>query len=331
MHCSGGLIIYIFTLPDYLKTMKRKIIKLGQATYVLSLPSKWIRQFDLKQGDYLEVEETERNLIAGPEKVLKKSSIQFDLRKGNSELLEAYLLTAYRQGYDQIEFLHEPAIAEYRAKNKRLKTTKFLQDLVNLNLIGTEIIEQSEQRTVVKDLGGATPENAEQVFQRTLYLLKALAADCLEALKKRDREVLASLEIRQKNIKKFLLYYERLINKKAISKEKAGPILQLISRLENISASYKRLAAEVLRTNTFYSPALLEILGRVNNSLQKLVSLCLEFNQGKCLEFLSEREELWDEIYQFKPRGIDHLAFLYLGPLLLNIKKAVEYRFSTEL
>ena len=39
--------------------MKRKIIKLGQATYVMSIPSKWIRENDLDKGDYIDVSEEE--------------------------------------------------------------------------------------------------------------------------------------------------------------------------------------------------------------------------------------------------------------------------------
>ncbi len=311
--------------------MKRKIIKLGQATYVMSLPSAWIRKFDLKQGDYLEVEEAERTLVVASEKQVKNAAVKFDLRKVNSDLIESFILGAYRQGYDEIELIHEPQCAGYKSKDK-LSTLNLIQEIVNINLIGTEIIEQSQQRTVIRDLGGTSEDNAENVFQRALYLLKALAADCFEALAKKDIAVLESMEQRQRNIKKFLLYYERLVNKKTLSKEKSSVTIQLVSRIEEISGSYKHLAAETLRKRSFYNPSTLDILKEINVSLFTMVSLCLEFNQIKYYEFLLDREKIWEKIYNPPSvKGIDYLAFFDYGPLMLNIKKALQYRFSLEI
>ncbi len=310
--------------------MKRKIIKLGQATFVMSLPSAWIRKFDLKQGDYLEVEEAERTLVVASEKQIKNAAIKFDLRKVNSDLVESFVLGAYRQGYDEIELVHEPQCLEYKSK-KKLSTTKLIQEIVNVNLVGAEIIEQSSQRTVIRDLGGSSGENVDNVFQRSLHLLKMNARDCLNALKNKDLEVLSSMELRHKNMKKFLLFYERLINKKTLSKEKSTPIQQLTARLVDISASYKHLADEVVRTGKFYSPIILDVLEKLDASLAQVVSACLEFNQAKYIDFVSEREQLWEKIYQLKLTGVDYLSLLCIGPLLLNLKKAMLYRFSMEI
>jgi len=68
--------IYLYILETFiynfilLTHMKRKIIKLGTATLVVSLPSKWTKKFNLKSGNDLELEEANSNLII---EVLKKS------------------------------------------------------------------------------------------------------------------------------------------------------------------------------------------------------------------------------------------------------------------
>ena len=37
--------------------MKRKIVKQGSATMTISLPATWIKKFNLKVGDELEIDE----------------------------------------------------------------------------------------------------------------------------------------------------------------------------------------------------------------------------------------------------------------------------------
>ncbi len=48
--------------------MRRKVVKLGPATLVVSLPSKWTKKFSINAGDELEMEEHNKNLIISTEK-----------------------------------------------------------------------------------------------------------------------------------------------------------------------------------------------------------------------------------------------------------------------
>ena len=58
--------------------MKRKIIKLGPATLVISLPSKWIKQTHVKPGDEIELEEIDNNLVIKAEESKKINKIFLD-------------------------------------------------------------------------------------------------------------------------------------------------------------------------------------------------------------------------------------------------------------
>ena len=192
--------------------MKRRIIKLGQATYVTSLPSKWIRQFHLEKGDYLELEEKGNSLILSTQKNTSVSEVTLDLKKVNTRLIATLVQSVYILGYDRMVLLHDPVIHEYKT-GKKVKATEFLQTLLNKRFVGAEIVEQMETKTVVMDLGGVSEQTSDQVFNRIIFLTKALTQDCLQAIKDNNQEVLSSIPFRTDNINRFLIYYQRLIAK----------------------------------------------------------------------------------------------------------------------
>jgi len=63
--------------------MKRKVSKVGPATLMITLPSKWCKENSIKQGEELDVEIDEnRNLIVERNKREKKvKEISIDLNK----------------------------------------------------------------------------------------------------------------------------------------------------------------------------------------------------------------------------------------------------------
>ena len=81
--------------------MKRKLVKQGAATMMISLPSKWIRENKLEKGDEIEVSEQEGNLIIG-RAAKSKGEITLSLDGDNRKDIFNILSHAYRNGYDKI-------------------------------------------------------------------------------------------------------------------------------------------------------------------------------------------------------------------------------------
>src|SRR3989338_7296591 len=116
--------------------MKRKIIRLGKTTLVASLPTKWTREFNLNRGDYLDVEERNGELILSAKKVVKETEKNLDFTKTNNTLLVMInLQEAYYAGFNTISIIHNPELEDYSTK-KKIKTTKFLQQLIGDRFIG---------------------------------------------------------------------------------------------------------------------------------------------------------------------------------------------------
>ena len=51
--------------------MKRKIVKQGAATMTVSLPTSWIKKFDLRQGDSIDVQEIGKSLVMTTESQIR--------------------------------------------------------------------------------------------------------------------------------------------------------------------------------------------------------------------------------------------------------------------
>lgn len=285
--------------------MKRKIIKLGQATYVLSLPSPWIRENQLEKGDYLDVDEEEGTLRLSPPQAKKGKTIQLDIRKLADKLANGNLVMAYSAGYDTIEVLHEPTIDVYTypsMEGKKQRTTEFLQFIVHNKLTGMEIVEQSDRRTVIKDLGaGVSEESAQNVFQRLLFLLTNQVKEVEKVLVNGNAEQLRSLSPTFLNIRRFLLYYTRLISLTPQSKNELRIRMSLITHFNRLNSSYKSMVnLSLKRKKIIFSKPALRALQLMNVHLEEVRNLCLDFTYEKSSRFLNNRETMWNQLLEEK-------------------------------
>ena len=85
--------------------MKRRVIKHGPS-FIVSLPSKWVQQCNVKKGDELEVEEKGKTLIVSTTVVRSDLSITKDVSGLIPRLVDRFLARAYQKGYDRIDLIH---------------------------------------------------------------------------------------------------------------------------------------------------------------------------------------------------------------------------------
>ncbi len=302
--------------------MKRKVIKLGQATYVLSLPNKWVREQQLEKGDYIEVDEQEGDLLLQVQKKPQRKAISLNFRKLNSKLSRAYLETAYLLGFDPIEIMHDPQMPLYlsppRSNAQRsMCSADLMQQMVNDEFVGAEIVEQSAQRTVIKDLGGGMDEESmDNVFHRVLFLLNTIAKETLRALREKDTVALESLLSQTKIAHKLILYYSRLLFGSKMDRPELMIRGNVVMNLRFINATYKVILRETLRTRNYYARESLNMFEEVTKNMEGMVSLLLKFDSTRALEYLAAREVLWKKIHHLKARGKDYLLYWQLGALM---------------
>ena len=83
--------------------MKRRLVKQGTATLMISLPSKWIQANNLNKGDEIDIEELENSLFISQHSKSKKQSTIINLTNLTESSIRTSIVNAYRSGFDIIE------------------------------------------------------------------------------------------------------------------------------------------------------------------------------------------------------------------------------------
>ena len=142
--------------------MKRKIIKLGQATYVMSLPSKWIRENHLVKGDYLECDVDKERVILSTKKIVNKDpDLSLDLRNYNRRTTTIALHQAYRKGFDIIRVRF--------GSQEQLKT---IRKVTKDTLLGFEVVKEEKDNCVLQNIAEPSAEKYQIIVRKMMLLIK---------------------------------------------------------------------------------------------------------------------------------------------------------------
>ena len=83
--------------------MKRKLVKQGAATLMVSLPSKWAKQNKLGKGDEVDVFQRDNALMLTPESVSSKREVEIEIGSETESSVRTIITNTYRMGYDRIK------------------------------------------------------------------------------------------------------------------------------------------------------------------------------------------------------------------------------------
>lgn len=312
--------------------MKRRIIKLGTTTLVASLPSKWVRQFDLKAGDYIDVSERNKDLLLSTEKAIAVQEKIIDCRKLMTRLVEEYLVAAYILGYHTIEILHEPRIREYKTK-KMIKSTEFLQGLLR-HFVGVEIVEQSETRTVIKELAAVSPDELMVTLRRIFLLIKELGISLGSALETRDRESLLGMSARHENVRKFLIYFMRVLNKQGYSDfSKTNNMFVVADNLWFIATTYKVVSEDALAFKRPFSKKAVTAFKTLGDAFVRFSEMFFNFKPETAYQLMELRENLIDVFFaeRSKMSAEDATLYSHIGAIVGHLMHLIRMKFALEL
>ncbi|MBS3149818.1 phosphate uptake regulator PhoU [Candidatus Woesearchaeota archaeon] len=230
----------------------RKIIKFGKSSYVVSLPSDWIKKNNIKKGDQIFFEESSNNALIfkinnTPNKIIKK---KININSTNKSLIdiERLIISYYVKGYNTF------AIIDNNMATRSKKIKAILQ-----NLIGLEILEQTQKRLEAKDLTDINAISIEGLIKRMDIIIRSMMEDsvnCLSYNKKEIENAIQSINDRDNDVNRltflgyrvlrFYFNYPHLINNKNLSNQKIFLNLTAIDNLEKIADTIKR------RTRLYY-------------------------------------------------------------------------------
>jgi phosphate uptake regulator len=232
--------------------MRRKLVKQGVATMMVSLPSKWIKQQKLKKGDEIEISETDGSLLIttsqrGEVALKKEVSIPTP-----EDYMNRLIDMPYVQGYDEIVVHFDDA----RVMDSVVKETQ--------RLLGMEVVRQSATGCVIKNVAEAMEQEFDNIFRRLFLLVKSMAEDSIKAAKAKDYEKLKNIADLERMTHKYALFCMRMLNKYGYKKEKDTHfVFNTVYSLLQVAQHYEDLCKHIAATKEKIDPATMEFFKQI--------------------------------------------------------------------
>ena len=156
----------------------RKVQKTGGSSYIVSLPKEWIDTHNIKSKDTLGIlSQPDGNLLITPninmEDFVKEKHFEIDEVTDPNYLLRL-LIGSYIMGYN---------IIKVESSKRFLPEIRNVINTFTQIAIGPEIIEETSQRILIKDLLNPKEMPFENTIRRMYVLAQDMHEDALRALK----------------------------------------------------------------------------------------------------------------------------------------------------
>jgi len=280
--------------------MKRKVVLHGPSTLTVSLPTTWVKKFNIKKGDELEVEEQGRELKISTERDFTLDKKEFNI--GDLEkLVRVYITSSYVQGCDEISI-----------KYKDISQVEKIRDFISRELIGFEIVKQNKDGCLIKNLATPNKDEFNIALRRIFLLLIDFSDECLDAIQKDDTKRLKNMWLMDCNINKFTNYCLRLLTKTGHINHKKIPLYYyFVKSLEEIADRYEDLCKFHLNNNKKASKEFISILKEINNHLNEFYNLFYKYDEKKIEILISELKLVNNKILNSKEKLSTNLHSIY--------------------
>lgn len=143
--------------------MKRKLVQQGEATLMVSIPSKWIKDNDLQKGDTIDIQEIENNLLLSKDIQGRKKETHLDLKSSTESAVRVPIVNAYRSGYDLVH-IHFQNHTQYT----------LLQRILKEYIFGFELVQKGEKECTIENITEPSPEQFDILLQKIFDNTKSL-------------------------------------------------------------------------------------------------------------------------------------------------------------
>lgn len=266
--------------------MKRKIVKLGEQTLVVSLPSSWLKEQGLTKGDELEATIAEQKLVLTPPvKKAGSQSIQLDIKDVDERTLRWQVSSLHKQGFDEIVVI-----------NYTDEQYKVIEDLITNLFLGFIVKDKTKLRIVIGQVALVDAAEFDATLRRVFRLLEAALQDLETAFLKGDKELLAKQLDYEHDNNKLTNFCERLLNKSLTQKEKGHFWYVLVWNLEKILDNNKYIAQQY---SELHLPSLSNTTKRLFTHLRSYATYYYEcfydFSFKKLVALSQQKSELEKE------------------------------------
>jgi phosphate uptake regulator len=224
--------------------VERKVQLAGNSTFVVSLPKEWALEQDLESGMSMHLYPHEDRVVASAETVSDRDrSVAIDATAVDDDAVLGRVHAAYVVGYDRIAITGVCDLAS--------ETRRTLDRTVG-RLVGVEILEDTGDRIVIRDLLNVDDVSLPQTLVQTRQLALEMHADALEALRRDDEELARRVIARDDDVDRLFAFVSRgfhrgledvyEINRQGTDRTSAFRDYRIARQLERVADHAERIA-----------------------------------------------------------------------------------------
>jgi phosphate uptake regulator len=190
-----------------METVTRKVQQTGGSTFIVSLPSKWAKENGLKRGSELVLEEEDGNILirgksADHREVVKTINIEDEVRDRN--LLQRTMTSFYISNFETLIIRTKGHMKpDLREEIRRFSKI----------VMGVEIFEESANTIVLQNVLDSSTFPLINSVRRMSLNVETMLADVIEGIRKKDPELLESIEKRDDDVDRYQWYIYREVLK----------------------------------------------------------------------------------------------------------------------
>ncbi|MBS3168265.1 AbrB/MazE/SpoVT family DNA-binding domain-containing protein [Candidatus Woesearchaeota archaeon] len=270
--------------------MKRKVIQLAEKTHVISLPINWIKKFNIKKGDELDLEEVGNTItIKQFKQETESKKIQTSAIDSNEKTLKYTLSALHKLGYDEITIKY----GKEKIKNP-------LYEILPL-FLGFTIVEHDDNKTVIKKISREEESELDASLRRAFRVIISLANSTLEIIKEEKFQNLINNIESETIVNQLTSYCLRLINK-GLYKEKQKELflVTVIWNLEKIADEYKSIIINLKENKEKINKDLLEAYEKINSFVNGYYELFYDYSTQKLSKLSEDKENITKSLNNIK-------------------------------
>ncbi|MHA1615980.1 MAG: AbrB/MazE/SpoVT family DNA-binding domain-containing protein [Candidatus Njordarchaeales archaeon] len=301
--------------------LRRKLVKLGKSSLVVSLPKEWINNLNLNAGDEVSITYSEDgSLIITPAKfAMRKRILPLLIDITNCDephLIERLIIAAYVVGKDPIIIKSERGLSSSQLRE--------IRTVIN-NIRGLEIVKEDEKNIVLRSFLDPTKYPLTGLIKRIINLVQAMLEFLIEALRRKNKSYLEELLYIEEEVDR--LYFSTL--RQIFLAAKIREIAESIGIKRNIEIMSLKTIIKVFEL-------LADDLAKIARSALNLIESgenILETNMHEFINFLADISSLFNFVSKMILYNNASLTNELLNKLedLLKEYSALDTLFATKI
>lgn len=252
-------------------------------TIVVSLPSGWIKKYDLRKGEEIDLEEEGRRIVITTIKEYGIKKVKVNLKGATTRVIRWTLSALHKSGYDEINIEHDEK-----------ETAKIIEEMIKDLFTGFTIMEQTKDHCVLKSISKDLESEFEPTLRRAFLVTLSMGEESLEYIKNQNFQDLKDLIAKEHINNQLTNFCERLLNKKGYKDYKKTCFMYVVVwNLEKICDNYKYICDLLKDVKKIkIGKDIIRLYEQANNFFKLYYELFYKFDINTLSEMSTKKREI---------------------------------------